>query len=261
MIINLHHYFGLNINSWPVLSRLRAFNFLFSMLLFIKYSDYNNFILNIANLIFSTFLWWIIYGREFNLEGKNTSILEKGIKFSIILFISSEIFFFFSFFWSYFHFFLSPTIETGLSWPPFNLLIFKCINVPLINTLILIRSGVTVTIRHYFLIKGIKVNRTWYLKLTIILGIFFTTLQAMEYDRSFFSIRDSTFGTSFFVLTGFHGLHVIVGTLYLFLVLMRFLNAVAIKKKCLRFELASWYWHFVDVVWIFLYFFIYYINN
>lgn len=258
---NLNNYFILYFNPWPLISRIRAFNLLFSLLLFFKYKDYEIFTINVIGLTISSFLWWIIYRREFNLEGKNSFFLEKGIKFSILLFISSEIFFFFSFFWSYFHFYLSPTIEIGLIWPPKRLIIFDCLNVPLINTLLLIGSGVTVTIRHYFLVSGNKNIALFYLAITILLGILFTTLQVMEYNRSFFSIRDSTFGTSFFVLTGFHGIHVLVGTIYLSVTFIRFFKFRTKKSRCLGFELSSWYWHFVDVVWIFLYFFIYYMNN
>lgn len=178
----------------------------------------------------------------------------------MILFISSEVFFFFSFFWTYFHYFLSPTLEVGLHWPPVNVEIFDFSNVPLINTLVLISSGLTVTISHYFLINNSIKRCNFWLFLTVVLGGLFSFLQWEEYCRSFFSIRDGNFGTSFFVLTGFHGLHVLIGSIFLCTTLLRSGFSSRASKNYLRFELASWYWHFVDVVWIFLYFFLYYLN-
>lgn len=261
MITKSHHYFLLNYSPWPLISSVNSFSLLFSFLLFVKFSSPTCFIFCLANISFSCFVWWFLYSGEINLEGLSSFRLEQGIKSSIILFISSEVFFFFSFFWSYFHFFLSPTIETGLLWPPYGIEIFDFSNVPLINTLILITSGVFITIRHHFLIKGENKWCNLNLLITVILGIIFTILQGIEYNRSFFRIRDSTFGTSFFILTGFHGIHVLIGTLFLIVTLNRINKLVGRKKECTRFELSSWYWHFVDVVWIFLYFFLYYLNN
>lgn len=261
MITKSHYYFNLNYSPWPIISRLNSFNLFLSILNFIKFSSYFAFLFNVMIISLSRILWWIFYRGEFSLEGKNSRVLEKGIKLSILLFISSELFFFFSFFWSYFHFFLSPTIETGLIWPPENIVPFDCLNVPLINTLILIRSGVRITMRHHYLIRGKKINSFVILLATLILGLIFTILQALEYNRSFFSIGDSTFGTTFFMLTGFHGIHVIVGTIFLTRVLFRQYKFSSSKENSLRFELSSWYWHFVDVVWIFLYFTLYYLNS
>ena len=135
MIRKFHPFFLLNIRPWPLLIRFNAFSILFSFILFIKFSLLNCFVFRIFNTTISCFLWWILYRGEFNLEGKTSMNLEQGLKFSIILFISSEIFFFFSFFWSYFHFFLSPTIETGLIWPPYRVVIFNCLNAPHFLTL------------------------------------------------------------------------------------------------------------------------------
>lgn len=260
MISKSHNFFLLLPSPWALIVRVNSFRLFFSFILFIKFNILQNFLLNVVILRIVSFSWWIFYRNEFNLEGKNSSALERGLKFAIILFISSEIFFFFSFFWSYFHFYLSPTLETSIEWPPFGVLIFDYSNVPLINTLILISSGVTVTIRHFYLIKGNAKKKNYYLFLTCLLGIMFTFLQLQEYIRSFFRIRDASFGTTFFILTGFHGIHVIIGSIFLMCTLLRRLKIISRKKEFLRFELASWYWHFVDVVWLFLYFIIYYIN-
>lgn len=260
MITKSHHYFLLRYSPWPAVSSLNSFNLLFSLLLLFKYRDSLLLILRVVTLRASSFFWWFSYRGEFSLEGKDSYSLEKGLKFAIILFISSEVFFFFSFFWSYFHFFLSPTIETRIVWPPTGIESFDPLRVPLINTLILMRSGISITISHHYLIRGQKIKCMLNLALTVVLGAIFSILQLIEYNRAFFSIGDSTFGTTFFMLTGFHGIHVLIGSIFLTSVLYRQSKIVSRKRNCLRFELSSWYWHFVDVVWIFLYFILYYLN-
>lgn len=261
MITKSHHFFLLHVRSWPPIVRFSSFNLLFSGLLFLKYRESDLLAASLLSLCWVCFCWWLRYSSEIIGEGLDSSSLIQGLKYRIILFISSEIFFFFSFFWSYFHYFLAPVLETGLVWPPYSIEIFDCLNVPLINTLILMRSGVSVTLRHYYLIRGRMNFSLIALAVTIGLGIIFSYLQYQEYKRSFFSIRDSTFGTSFYILTGFHGTHVIIGTIFLSVVLFRSIRSSSRKKEILIFELASWYWHFVDVVWIFLYFIIYYLGN
>lgn len=250
----------LMLRPWPLLCRLGSFNLLTSLLLFFKYGEKYNFFGNLYLLTRVVFFWWVAYRGEFNLEGKASFVLESGVKFRIILFISSEVFFFFSFFWAYFQYYLSPTLEVGMSWPPVGIEVFDFSNIPLINTLVLMGSGLTVTISHYFLINNnMKLSNFW-LAATLLLGMFFTYLQVEEYCRAFFSINDGNFGTSFFLLTGFHGLHVCIGSTFLLIVLLRSRFLRSSSRNFLRFELASWYWHFVDVVWIFLYFFLYYLN-
>lgn len=260
MIIKNHHFFILAPRPWSLIGRICSFNFFFSFLIFMKFNSISSFILNLRLLRLLRFFWWISYRREFSLEGKSSLTLESGVKLAIILFISSEIFFFFSFFWGYFHFFLSPSLEIGLTWPPSIVQFFDFSRVPLINTLILLSSGVTVTIAHFYLNEAKIKNFSLFLILTIFLGGVFTFLQLLEYNSSFFRLRDRSFGTSFFILTGFHGLHVIVGTIFLSRCIIRVLDLNQTWSNFLRFELASWYWHFVDVVWIFLYYFLYYFN-
>lgn len=260
MIRKTHNHFLLNPSPWPLVCSFSGFNLLISLLFFLKTGNTLWFFLRFLSISLARFFWWLIYRGECSLEGKFSFHLEDGLKFSIILFISSEVLFFFSFFWAYFHFYLRPILDLGLSWPPEMVLSFDCLNVPLINTLILISSGVTVTLRHHFICGGKKNLFNFFLFLTVVLGAAFTFLQGQEYIRSFFSIRDSTFGTSFFILTGFHGIHVLIGTVFLFTVLLRRILLNSSIKNFLSFELSSWYWHFVDVVWLFLYFSLYYLN-
>lgn len=261
MITKSHHFFLLRPRPWPLYSSFRGMNLFISILLIIKFNSSNPLFVSLLLISIGAFFWWLRYRGEFSLTGSESNSMERGLKSAILLFIRSEVLFFFSFFWSYFHFFLSPSLELGLTWPPVGVEMFSFINVPLINTLVLLSSGVTVTIRHFK--RSVRNIRDFnlYLFLTVALGLIFTTLQILEYSRSFFSLRDRTFGTSFFVLTGFHGIHVLIGTVYLCTVLLRSIKISDLDTNCTRFELASWYWHFVDVVWIFLYFSIYYLND
>lgn len=261
MLRKTHLYFILKPSPWPLVVRGLALSIMFSFLIFVKFFNPLIFFYRMVGISVCCFSWWFNYSKEFNLEGKETINLENGLKYAIVLFISSEIFFFFSFFWSYFHFFLSPVLEIRGQWPPICVEMFDCLEVPLVNTLLLVMSGVTITIRHHFLVKGSTIPYTFFLVITFLLGAIFSFFQWSEYDRSFFTLRDSTFGTSFFILTGFHGIHVLIGTIFLIVIFLRRRGLRSAKSDYSGFELASWYWHFVDVVWLFLYFCLYYINN
>ena len=179
----------------------------------------------------------------------------------MILFIVSEVMFFFGFFWAYFHFSLSPAIEIGCLWPPYSIQVFDYLHIPLYNTFILLVSGVCVTWCHHNII--LKKNETVdkylvedtiiALILTILLAIHFTGYQLLEYTEASFNISDSVYGSIFFMATGFHGFHVLVGTFFLFVCLIRLWKGHFSINHHLGLEFAIWYWHFVDVVWLFLY--------
>ena len=262
MITKIHHYPETKIRPWPILARINRFNAFISLLIFIKFNQNETLVIRLILIGMRRIIWWLNYSKEFNHRGEAGSFnIENCIKNSIILFISSEILFFASFFWAYYHFISGPLIETGVVWPPVGLTTFDYLNVPIINTIILLTSGVTVTIRHIIILEENLKVASINLLTTFMLGLTFTYLQFIEYKTSFFSISDSTFGSTFFMLTGFHGIHVILGFLFLLTVLKRMTNLYGSKKRFLRFELASWYWHFVDVVWIKVYFLLYYINS
>jgi len=209
--------------------------------------------MGILILLLVSFQWWRDISRESTFQGLHTHKVIIGLKWGIILFITSEALFFFSFFWAFFHRSLSPTIEIGVWWPPSNLVPFNPFEVPLLNTIILLSSGVSVTWAHHALIENNHSQAVLSLALTTILGIYFTILQAYEYIEASFSIADSVYGATFFVATGFHGLHVIIGTSFLFICLIRLLINHFSSTHNFGFEAAAWYWHFVDVVWLFLY--------
>ena len=208
-------------------------------------------------VIFRIVQWWRDVSVEGGLQGVHGSLVELGLRFGIILFIVSEVIFFFSFFWAFFHRALSPTVELGGVWPPNGLIPFNPLEVPLLNTLVLLSSGIRVTWSHHRMICGNHKKGLNGLVVTVILGAYFTVLQAFEYYEASFRIADRAYGATFFVATGFHGLHVIVGSLFLSVCVVRIIRGHFSPKHHMGFEAAVWYWHFVDVVWLFLYIIIY----
>ena len=175
----------------------------------------------------------------------------------MILFIVSEAMLFFAFFWAFFHSSLNPTPELGAVWPPKGIEALNPFHVPLLNTFVLLNSGAFVTWAHYSLLAGYRKQTINSLLFTIILALFFTCLQAVEYTQASFNISDSVYGSVFYMTTGLHGSHVLIGTIFLLVCLVRLVQHHFTKKHHIGLENAIWYWHFVDVVWIFVYLFIY----
>lgn len=206
-------------------------------------------------------IWWRDVIRESTFQGLHTNMVQKGLKIGMILFIISEVMFFFAFFWSFFHSSLAPAIEIGSNWPPKALKTFNPWDVPLINTLILLLSGATVTWAHHALLLGKEKETTNAFLMTILLALLFTLLQLFEYIEASFRISDGIYGSVFFMATGFHGFHVIIGTTFLTVCLIRSLKFQFTKRHHVGFEAAAWYWHFVDVVWLFLFVSVYWWGN
>nr|YP_010502214.1 cytochrome c oxidase subunit III [Leocrates chinensis]UXC96459.1 cytochrome c oxidase subunit III [Leocrates chinensis] len=201
--------------------------------------------------------WWRDVVREGTFLGHHTSPVTKGLRWGMILFITSEVLFFFAFFWAFFHSSLAPAVELGCMWPPAGIDPINPFSVPLLNTTVLLASGVTVTWAHHGLMEGDRKGAIQGLMMTVALGVYFTALQAAEYYEAPFTIADSVYGSTFFVATGFHGLHVLIGSSFLAVCLLRVLAHHFSPGHHFGFEAAAWYWHFVDVVWIFLYLCIY----
>jgi heme/copper-type cytochrome/quinol oxidase subunit 3 len=212
----------------------------------------------IFNIILCMFFWWRDIVREGTLEGHHTDIVQLGLRYGMILFIVSEVMFFFGFFWAFFAASIAPTVEIGNIWPPKGIAVFNPFEIPLVNTLILLCSGATVTYSHHAITAGSKVEAIWGLVLTVVLAVIFTALQAFEYTSSEFSISDGIYGSTFFMATGFHGFHVLIGTIFLFVCLIRLSLNHFTRQHHFGFEAAAFYWHFVDVVWLFLYVAVYF---
>nr|QIT06462.1 cytochrome c oxidase subunit 3 [Mesaphorura yosii] len=258
MLIKSNHTFHMVDQSpWPIMAALGALILTSGLVKWFNMYSIDLMILGILCLMITSFQWWRDITRESTFQGLHTLKVVKGMKWGMILFITSEVLFFFSFFWAFFHSSLSPNLEIGLFWPPTGVTPFNPFSVPLLNTIILLSSGVTVTWAHHSLIEKNLSQFKYSMILTIILGIYFTALQGYEYLEASFSIADSIYGTTFFVATGFHGLHVLIGTTFLAICLIRGLNLHLSPTHHFGFEAAAWYWHFVDVVWLFLYINIY----
>jgi len=257
-MIKQHHPFHIvQISPWPLLTAFSTLAILTGVVNIIITKNTSLLFFRNVILILSCSQWWRDVSREGSFQGFHSTLVMLGLRWGIILFITSEILFFASFFWAFFHRSLSPNIDLGTQWPPLGLQAINPYQVPLLNTVVLISSGALVTWRHHSLI--LKNNKTVKntLLITILLGVYFTCLQAWEYFEASYTLRDSSFGSRFFLATGFHGIHVLVGSLFLLFSLHRHNIRLFSLQHHLGFEAAIWYWHFVDVVWLFLYIFIY----
>ncbi len=214
----------------------------------------------VIGVLFTMLFWWRDVVREAEHGGFHTKLVQISHRYGMILFIASEVMFFVAWFWAYFDVALFPTnpvqyarAELLGAWPPKGIETFDPWHLPLLNTLILLTSGTTITWAHHALLeddrKGFKAG----MALTIVLGLFFTTIQVLEYTHAEFGFSGNIYGATFFMATGFHGAHVIIGTIFLIVCLMRSYRGHFTAKQHLGFEFAAWYWHFVDVVWLFLF--------
>nr|YP_009307196.1 cytochrome c oxidase subunit III [Aphis craccivora]AOR53737.1 cytochrome c oxidase subunit III [Aphis craccivora] len=254
-------YFILNLSPWPILMALNTFNLMISNIMILNFKFNSISLINFLMIIFISMLWWRDVIRESTFQGNHNFFIMNLIKFSMILFIISEMFLFISFFWNFLHNSLAPSIELGLNWPPKNITFFNPLLIPLLNTIILLTSSFTVTLTHFYLLNNSKKKTIIFMNLTIILSMYFLILQALEYNQATFTFSDSIFGSSFYMATGFHGLHVIIGTIFLMINLLRMLKLHFSFIHHISFELAAWYWHFIDIIWLFLYMTFYWWNN
>lgn len=252
-----HPFHLVNYRPWPLLGSIGIFTTIIGLIKWFHIFKIDLLILGIIINLIIIFQWWRDIIRERTFQGLHTMKVTLGLRWGIILFITSEIFFFFAFFWRFFHARLSPNIELGIIWPPKGINPFNPIEIPFLNTLILLTSGLTITWAHHRLIENNYDQSLQALLLTVLLGFYFTILQGYEYKEAPFTIADRVYGSTFFITTGLHGLHVIVGSTFLFICLIRLYSNHFSTIHHFGFEAAAWYWHFVDVVWLFLYISIY----
>lgn len=252
-----HPFHLVDYSPWPLTGAIGAITTVSGIVKWFHQYDISLFFLGNVITILTVYQWWRDVSRERTYQGLHTYAVTIGLRWGIILFILSEVLFFVRFFWAFFHRSLSPAIEIGASWPPIGIISFNPFQIPLLNTAILLASGITVTWAHHSLIERNHSQTTQGLFFTVLLGIYFTILQAYEYIEAPFTIADSVYGSTFYIATGFHGVHVLIGTTFLLVCLLRHLNNHFSKNHHFGFEAAAWYWHFVDVVWLFLYITIY----
>nr|YP_011002157.1 cytochrome c oxidase subunit III [Profenusa thomsoni]WPN89809.1 cytochrome c oxidase subunit III [Profenusa thomsoni] len=253
-----NHLFHLvDYSPWPLLGALSTMIMMLGSVMWFHLNNNYLFLLGLIIILMIMIQWWRDVIRESTFQGLHTSSVTKGMRWGMILFITSEVFFFLSFFWAFFHSSLSPSIEIGGIWPPKGITPFNPFNIPLLNTIILVSSGVSITWAHHSLMNENKKETQNGMIFTIILGILFSFLQAYEYLESPFTMADSIYGSTFFMATGFHGIHVLIGTIFLMVNFARLMSNHFSVYHHFGFEAAAWYWHFVDVIWLFLYISIY----
>nr|YP_010446990.1 cytochrome c oxidase subunit III [Loxocera planivena]UTM10355.1 cytochrome c oxidase subunit III [Loxocera planivena] len=252
-----HTFHLVDYSPWPLTGALGTMTTVMGMIKWFHQYSMSLFLLGNTIILLTMYQWWRDISREGTFQGLHTLMVTKGLRWGMILFILSEVLFFVSFFWAFFHSSLSPSIELGSNWPPMGIISFNPFQIPLLNTAILLASGVTITWAHHSIMENNFSQTTQGLFFTILLGIYFSMLQAYEYIEAPFTIADAIYGSTFYIATGFHGLHVLIGTSFLIVCLMRHLNNHFSKNHHFGFEAAAWYWHFVDIVWLFLYVSIY----
>nr|ASV72568.1 cytochrome oxidase subunit 3 [Allobathynella sp. JHS-2017] len=254
---NNHPYHLVDISPWPIINAMNTMMLLMGLVMWFHEKTSVLLVLVMMSLLLTCTQWWRNISQESTFQGIHTKKVMSNLRWGMIFFILSEVLFFMSFFWAFFHSSLAPMMELGGVWPPTMIIPFDYQEVPLINTIILLSSGATVTWSHYSLLENDLKQSTMSLLMTISLGFIFTLFQGMEYYEAPFCLSDSAYGSTFFIATGFHGLHVIIGTSLLTMMYLRLNLLYLSKEHHVGFEMAAWYWHFVDVVWLFLYTFIY----
>jgi cytochrome c oxidase subunit 3 len=244
-------------SPWPLIASIAVLTLAIGGVLFMHKIDHYAFFAGLGLLVITVFGWFRDIVREGNTKGTHTKAVQTGLKIGMGLFIASEVMLFAAFFWGYFHAAFSPTEAMGNVWPPKNIVTLNPFDLPYLNTLLLLLSGTTVTWAHHSLLDSKYKDIVKGLALTVALGLIFTTVQGIEYYHAPFGFKDGIYSSCFYMATGFHGAHVIIGTLFLAVCLFRARRGEFTKDHHVGFEAAAWYWHFVDVVWLFLFVAIY----
>ncbi|MFY9288834.1 MAG: cytochrome c oxidase subunit 3 [Alphaproteobacteria bacterium] len=218
-------------------------------------------IIGLLGVLAVMFIWWRAVINESSVEHAHSPVVKIGLRYGMALFIASEVMFFSAFFWAYFSAALYPPEILGGVWPPANIHTFDPFDMPFIMTLILLLSGTTVTWAHHAVLEGKQKEVVKALGITVALGFTFSLFQAYEYHHAEFTIKSGMFGSTFFMATGFHGLHVIIGTIFLAVCWWRASKGHFTPQSHFGLEAAAWYWHFVDVVWLFLFISVYWYGS
>ncbi|CEJ15477.1 Cytochrome c oxidase subunit 3 [bacterium YEK0313] len=263
-----HDYHLVPPSPWPFLGSLSAFFMAVGAVMWMKALPLAGlklgpvvFFAGLIGVLYTMFGWWSDVVKE-GQQGDHTRVVSLHLRYGMIMFIASEVMFFVAWFWAYFDAALFPgevhqfqrTELTGGHWPPKGIETFNPLHLPLLGTMVLLLSGTTVTAAHHYIVTGERQAAKMYLWFTVALGALFTTLQAYEYSHAHFGFSGNIYGATFFMATGFHGFHVIIGTIFLLVCALRLYKDTHLTPaKHFGFEAAAWYWHFVDVVWLFLF--------
>ncbi|HYD30126.1 MAG TPA: cytochrome c oxidase subunit 3 [Azospirillaceae bacterium] len=240
-------------SPWPLLGAFAAGTLAIGTVLYMHNSGAWLMILGMIGVLTVMAGWWRDVLHEAVVEKAHSPIVKIGLRYGMALFIASEVMFFVAFFWAFFNASLFPAAVLEGNWPPANIQTIDAFEMPLMMTLTLLLSGVTVTWAHHALIEGDQRTAVNGLVLTVLLGILFTGFQAYEYAHAHFGFKEGIYPSTFYMATGFHGFHVIIGTIFLIVVLWRTWRGDFRPESHFGFEAAAWYWHFVDVVWLFLF--------
>ncbi len=268
-----HDYHIIELSPLPIMMTIALFVFALGVVFAMQGIHHGERLLGlgIMGVIACMFVWWKKVIEEGLHEHSHTKIVQRGLRLGMALFIASEVMFFFAFFFSYFtvffqaiwfelHIYDFDTLgltENLRPWPPEGVKTFDPFDLPFLNTLILLLSGTTVTWAHWAIMNDDRKGLIQGLSLTVALGVIFTICQAFEYSHAAFGFSENNYSSNFYMATGFHGFHVLVGTIFLAVCLIRAIRGTLTKEGHLGFEFAAWYWHFVDVVWLFLFVVIY----
>jgi cytochrome c oxidase subunit III len=265
-----HDYHLVDPSPWPIVGALSAFVLAVGAVIWMhNHANPWTMIIGFALVLYTMFMWWRDVINEAH-KGDHTPVVSLHLRYGMLMFIASEVMFFVAWFWAYFDASLfsgeaiqeARSLATGGVWPPAPIVdgavhhtpIFDPWHLPLVNTLILLTSGTTVTWAHHALLNNDRKGLIWGLVLTIVLGALFTCVQAYEYGHALFNFYGGDiYSSTFFMATGFHGFHVLIGTIFLLVCLFRALKGHFTPQQHFGFEAAAWYWHFVDVVWLFLF--------
>ncbi len=271
-----HDYHLVDPSPWPIVGSVGAFIMAVGAVFYFKGGSLNfaghdlsfgpwGLIIGLVMVLFTMYGWWSDVIKEGEFQHQHTPIVQLGLRYGMILFIASEVMFFVAWFWAYFDasLFSSEVKQiarfdfTGGEWPPKGVHTFNPWDIPFLNTLILLTSGTTVTWAHHSILHGNRKGLIQGLALTVVLGFLFSCLQAFEYYEAIhgqlFGYKGNIYGATFFMATGFHGFHVIIGTIFLAVCLFRAMAGHFKPEQHFGLEAAAWYWHFVDVVWLFLF--------
>ena len=243
-------------SPWPIVGAVGGLLTVLGIIFAAHFGSYITLIAGAVVVLGTMFFWWRDVIRESRTPGLHTPVVRLGLRYGMLFFITSEVMFFVGFFWAFFNFALFPELQGNgeTVWPPSTIHSFDPFHVPFLNTMILLLSGTTITWAHHGLLENDRKTLVTGLGLTILLGLSFTMCQAIEYsDAPFKFVGGGVYPSTFFLATGFHGFHVIVGTCFLIVCWFRARAGHFTPERHFGFEAAAWYWHFVDVVWLFLF--------